>query len=199
MYGWFLRCFVFLLFIFPFLATTSLMIISFFYNTFISLIHSSHDTLDCPKWIDHVKSIRSLLHFTSPGARKKTACCSGIFIKVNTPNWETNINIGSLVSVYTMTCSDLYLTSPHIAFFGREDMRALRFWGLGKWQLICSFHEWHEYQCFSHLALWIFLNTNPNTFSCWVLAMSAQEYCQLQVGAKTLNLECIMLFWWKTH
>lgn len=57
-----------------------------FCNAFISLIHFSHDTLDYPKCIDHIKSIRILLHFISPGDRKKIAGCSGIFIKVNTPN-----------------------------------------------------------------------------------------------------------------
>lgn len=90
MYGFVLRRLVFLPFISPFLATTS-PIMSFFFvfcfcNAFISLIHFSHDTLDYPKCIDHIKSIRILLHFISPGDRKKIAGCSGIFIKVNTPN-----------------------------------------------------------------------------------------------------------------
>lgn len=72
------------------------------------------------------------MHFISPGAKKKTACCSGILIKMNTPNRKRNINVTSLVSLCMMTGSDFYLTSPGITFFGKEDMRLLRFRGLEK-------------------------------------------------------------------
>lgn len=109
------------------------------------------------------------------------------------------INAGSPVSMWIMTCSD-FLSSPDVTFFFllKDDMKVLRFWELWKLKLIWSLDEWYEYQFLSHLASWIFLSTNPNTFSCWVLAMFIQNIAS-RVGAKILNLGCMILFWWKTH
>lgn len=72
------------------------------------------------------------MHFISPGAKKKTACCSGILIKMNTPNRERNINVTSLVSLCMMTGSDFYLTSPGITFFWQRGYEAAEIPRAGK-------------------------------------------------------------------